>query len=179
MRFIQAKNYTAAARTDISLIVLHSMESQEKPGTALAVALWFAGQTAPRASAHYCIDSGEVVQCVRDEDIAWHAPGANTTGIGLEHAGRAAQTSAEWADPYSKAMMDLSAELCATLCRKWKIPAVLVGEAGLRSGARGITTHAAVSRTFKKSTHTDPGRSFPLVEYVWQVGRSLRFEEDL
>lgn len=169
--FIQAKNYTPADRTKVDLIVLHSMESQEKPGTARNVAKWFGGPIPPRASAHYCIDNAEIVRCLRDEDIGWHAPGANSNGIGIEHAGRASQTTVEWSDAYSRSMLALSVELCARLCLKWGIPAKLVTMEGLLRKERGITIHAAVSKAFKKSTHTDPGPGFPLTWYIKEVER--------
>ena len=73
----------------IDLLVIHTMEAPEKPDTAENVAKWFAGSTAPQASAHYCIDADSIVQCVQDRDVAWHAPGANHNGLGFEHAGTA------------------------------------------------------------------------------------------
>lgn len=169
--FIPAAHFTQANRSRVDLIVLHSMESQEKPGTARNVAQWFASMNAPQASAHYCVDAGEVIRCVPDEDVAWHAPGANANGVGIEHAGRAAQTPLEWMDGYSSEVLALSTRLCALLCCKWAIPPVVVDEAGLLRKERGITTHAAVSRAFKRSTHTDPGSGFPLAWYVQQVER--------
>ena len=91
MKFVQARNYTRGRSNAIDVLVIHTMESPEKPDTAESVANWFGGATAPEASAHYCIDSDSIVQCVHDEDVAWHAPGANHNGLGFEHAGRAAQ----------------------------------------------------------------------------------------
>ena len=90
--FVQAKNFTQGPSNAIDVLVIHTMESPEKPDTAESVAHWFAGSTAPQASAHYCIDDNSIVQCVHDADVAWHAPGANHNGLGFEHAGRAAQT---------------------------------------------------------------------------------------
>ena len=98
--FIQARNSTPANRTTIDLLVIHTMEAPEKPDTAENVARWFAGSTAPQASAHYCIDDDSIVQCVHDKDVAWHAPGANHNGLGFEHAGFAAQAPKDWQDAY-------------------------------------------------------------------------------
>jgi N-acetyl-anhydromuramyl-L-alanine amidase AmpD len=171
--FVQARNYTRGRSNPIDLIVIHTMESPEKPDTAESVAAWFAGPTAPQASAHYCIDADSIVECVRDTDVAWHAPGANHNGLGLEHAGRAAQTSAEWDDEYSQRMLDLSAELVAQKCAKYDIPAVWLSPAQLRAGKRGITGHVQVSQAFKRSDHTDPGTSFPADAYVARVREHL------
>ena len=169
MLTVPARHFTRGRIAPIDLVVLHSMEAAEKPGTALAVARWFAGPAAPRASAHYCIDPREVVRCVADEDTAWHAPGANHNGIGVEHAGYARQTGADWDDDASRAILALSTELVARLCRQWVIPPVLVTVDGLRRGERGITTHHAVSLAFRRSTHVDPGPGFPLEAYVARV----------
>lgn len=180
LKYIPAKHYTPAARKvgDVRWVVLHSMESQEKPDTAESVAAWFASPAAPRSSAHYCIDSNSVVRSVADEHVAWHAPGANAAGIGIEHAGRAAQARDQWLDAYGRAMLRLSVNLCAALCRKWDIPALRVWPAGLRNGVRGITTHAHVSEAFKRSTHWDPGPGFPMAWYVERVAKVLETGED-
>jgi len=167
--FVGARNYTRASGRATDLIVIHTMEAVEKGSTAEAVATWFAGTHAPRASAHYCVDNNSIVQCVHEEDVGWHAPGANQNGIGIEHAGFASQTSAQWDDAYSVAMLDLSARLVADICRRRSIPVAFVNEAGLQSGARGITTHAAVTRAFRRSSHTDPGGKFPMDAFLAKV----------
>jgi N-acetyl-anhydromuramyl-L-alanine amidase AmpD len=167
--FVAARNFTRGRSNAIDVLVVHSMESPEKPDTAESVAAWFAGSTAPQASAHYCIDADSIVQCVRDEDVAWHAPGANHNGLGFEHAGRAAQTAAEWNDAYSQAVLERSAELVAQKCVEHHIPAVWLRPADLLAGKRGITGHVDVSNAFKRSDHHDPGTSFPIEAYLARV----------
>ena len=67
-----AKNYTKGPKNrKVRLIVIHTMESQEKPGTAKNVAKWFSGPTAPKSSAHFCVDNKDAVRVVEDDDIAW------------------------------------------------------------------------------------------------------------
>jgi N-acetyl-anhydromuramyl-L-alanine amidase AmpD len=166
LAFVAARNFTRGRSNPIDVLVIHTMESPEKPDTAESVAHWFAGSTAPQASAHYCIDANSVVQCVRDEDVAWHAPGANHNGLGFEHAGRAAQTKADWSDDYSRSMLDRSARLVAEKCVEHHIPAVWLRPADLRAGKRGITGHADVSNAFRRSDHHDPGTSFPIETYL-------------
>lgn len=175
---IHAANYTPANRTRIDLIVLHSMESPEKPGTARGVANWFAGETAPQASAHYLIDPSETIRSVLDEEIAWGAPGANARGVHIEHAGRASQSVADWGDEDSMAILQRSIDVAEALCRKWSIPAVLVqpeGITGYLAGAsRGITTHALVSKAYPgRGDHWDPGPNFPIAWYVGRVAARL------
>ncbi len=153
------------------MLVLHSMEAPEKPGTARAVAKWFAGMLAPKASAHYCVDSVEVVQCVRDQDVAWAAPGANRDGLHIELAGYAKQTEGEWEDLYSATMLAHAAKLCADLAIKWVIPVAKLTVEQVRDGkTRGFCGHVDVTHAFPKlGTHTDPGTSFPWAKFLLLV----------
>lgn len=172
MEFVQARHYTRLALGDVrrkDLIVVHTMESAEKPDTAENVARWFAGHSAPKASPHFNIDLDSIVQSVRIHDVAWTAPGANHNGIHLEHAGRASQAPRDWLDPYSVAMLARSAKLAGHLCRAYKIPVRYVTPAMLKDGKRGITTHHAVTIAFRKGTHTDPGKDFPMAMYLGLV----------
>lgn len=170
MQHIQARNYTRVffPRRKIGVIVTHTMESPEKPSTAEDVARWAAGPTAPRASWHYGVDADSVVSCVKEKDVAWAAPGCNHNGIQIEHAGRAGQSSRDWNDPYSQAMLRRSAALVADICLRRNIPAVWLDADDLRRGARGLTTHADVTRAFPGPgrTHWDPGPNFPKRQYL-------------
>lgn len=169
-KFVQARNYTKVASRTIAIIVIHTMEAAEKPDTAEAVANWFAGPTAPRASAHYCIDSNSIVQCVRDHDVAWHAPGANHNGLGFEHAGRAAQRASDWSDGYSTAELLRSAELAADKCMKYGIPIRRLTPAEIRAGKKGFAGHIDVTHAFPdRGSHTDPGPNFPWPRYLRYV----------
>lgn len=168
LELIQAANYTKASRGEVRWIVIHTMEAAEASTTARAVARWFGGLsgTAPRASAHYCIDDSHAIRCVESYDVAWHAPGANRYGIGIEHAGYARQTAEQWADPYSDRMLRISAKVAADECQRWGIPVRYVDRAGLLAGERGISTHNEVTWAFRQSTHTDPGKFFPMEHYL-------------
>jgi N-acetyl-anhydromuramyl-L-alanine amidase AmpD len=170
---IQAVNYTPANRTDIRVLVIHTMESPEKPGTARGVAEWFAGKrgAAPKASAHYCVDELEVVQCVRHSDVAWHAPGANRTGIGIELAGRAAQSADDWQDAASTATLELAAELCCALATAYGIPVRRLTPAQISAGERGICGHVDVTLSCpdKGHGHYDPGPNFPWDGFLSRV----------
>lgn len=173
--FVQAKNFTRVTQPAraIDVLVIHTMENDEKGEQAENVALWFAGRTAyaaPKASAHYCIDHNSVVQCVRDGDVAWHAPGANHNGIGLELAGRARQTPAQWADEDSRAVLTRAALLSAKLCRRYAIPIVTLLPEQVKTGERGICGHFTVTSAFKtRGGHTDPGVSFPWDAFINEV----------
>ena len=166
--FVQCRWRTPTTGRRIDLVVLHTAETPEGANTARAVANYFR-TTDTKASAHYCVDSDEIIQTCRTLDVAYAAPGANHNGVHVELAGRASQTDVDWHDAYSTALLRTAAPLVADLCAVHRVPVRYVGAAQLIVGgaaARGITTHANVSRAFRKSTHTDPGPNFPIVEFV-------------
>jgi N-acetyl-anhydromuramyl-L-alanine amidase AmpD len=187
-KFVQARNYTKAARSepaDVHWIVLHTMEAPEKGTTAEAVAEYFRTTTV-QASAHFCVDNDSIVQCVRLQDIAWAAPGANKYGVQIEQAGYARQSETEWEDPYSQAMLGRSAALAAQHIQPvFKIPTQYIDAEHLKvaqtfidagqpvpDSLRGVTTHNDVTLAFRKSTHTDPGPHFPMADYLERMRRS-------
>lgn len=173
IKFIQARNYTRGRKEPVAVVVLHTMEAAESLVTAENVAKWFAGAQAPKASAHYNIDADSIVQCVLESDTAWAAPGNNANGIQLEMAGDARQTATDWADPFSTKMLGLVAALTADICRRQNIPVEFVDYKGLRAKQRGITYHREVSKAWLKSTHTDPGKAFPLDLFLAMVRAAL------
>lgn len=161
-RFVQARNYTKGRIKPLRVVVWHDMEAPEKTTTAEGVANYFAGANAPQASAHVCADSDSVVECVKPGDTAWHAPGANADGYGIELAGYARQSTAEWEDDFSKATIHHAAHWVAPIMHAHGIPARFLTDAELAGGeVKGMTTHAQVTRVFRKSDHTDPGPNFP------------------
>jgi N-acetyl-anhydromuramyl-L-alanine amidase AmpD len=165
---IRARN-AGPARPEqrIDLVVIHTMEAPEKPGTAFAVATWFAGLNAPEASAHYCIDAYEIIQCVPEDVVAWAAPRANRNGIHLEHAGYAGQSPGAWEDEYSKSVLQRSAELAADICQRHQIPIARLTVEQLRAGARGFCGHVDVTNALNDGKgHTDPGAGFPWERYL-------------
>lgn len=170
MRFLQAKNYSKGRKGPVTLVVIHTMEAPEKEATAENVASWFAGKDAPQASAHYNVDSDSTVQSVLETDTAWHAGPVNGYSIGVEHAGYAKQTAAEWADTYSLACLERSAELVADICTRHGIQPVRVTAEDLAAGARaGVCGHVDVTKGLKAGTHWDPGPHFPWDFYLARV----------
>lgn len=169
--FVPAKNQTVlwpgSKTRQIDVVVLHTMEAPESSMTAENVAAWFGGLNpkypAPRASAHYCLDNDSVVQCVRESDVAWAAPGTNHNGVHIEMAGYARQTREQWEDEFSKAMLRRVAWLVARICRDHKIPVTLLTPDDLKAKKRGLCGHDTVSKAFppKANPHWDPGPWFP------------------
>lgn len=170
---IQASNCgPARTRAPANLVVLHTCESPEKPGTARAVANWFAGRlgAAPRASAHFCIGPDETIQCVALDVVGWHAPGANSRAVGIEHVGRASQTTEQWADSDSRSTLTRSARVTAELCALLGIPPVKLDSAAVKAGQSGICGHHDVTKAFPdRGSHWDPGPHFPWASYLATV----------
>jgi len=170
--YVEAANWSRQLGAQPKIwIVLHCMEWPDTSTGAEWCANFFAGRegmTPPKASANYCVDDDSIVCSVRPELVAWHAPGANQKGIGIEHAGFARQTRPQWLDEYSLRMLHRSAKLSAWLCQRFGIPARFVTADLLRRGVPGITTHAECTRAWpeKGGTHLDPGPFFPIREYV-------------
>ena len=156
----------------IHRIVLHSTVSDCEPGGARNIASYFRSENAG-GSAHYVVDPGEVVQVVFDDTVAWHAP-PNRNSLGVEMCDRPHPDSkARWSDENHRAMLKRTARLVAELCLAYDVPPWFVGEARLRAGARGVTTHATVSKAFGQSTHWDPG-AWPRFRFMRMVRAEVK-----
>ncbi|HEV8043860.1 MAG TPA: peptidoglycan recognition family protein, partial [Rubrobacter sp.] len=152
-------NYSNANRgpARIDKIVIHVAQ-----GSYSGTINWFQNPRAS-ASAHYVVSAkGRVAQCVRDEDIAWHAGWweTNKRSIGIEHAGYVGNPRS-----FTKRMYRSSARLAAYLCRRYGIPVNhrhIIGHHQVPgcSGAGGGV-----------SCHTDPGRHWNWPRYIRLVGR--------
>jgi N-acetyl-anhydromuramyl-L-alanine amidase AmpD len=174
--FVKARWFTsvpAVSPRSVRLCVIHDMEFAERISAAEDVAKYFA-TTATKASAHVCIDSDSIVQCVWDRDIAYAAPGANHDGIQMELAGYGRQTATEWLDRYSICLLANAADAGAYYAAKFKLPVRKLTDAQVADGvSKGFCGHDQVSRAFKKSDHTDPGSGFPWNYYVRSVQNVL------
>lgn len=82
-RFIPSPNFTHPAEPrSIDLIVIHITDGAPNINGTIN---WFQNP-ATKVSSHYIVgQDGEVVQMVKDADIAWHARGANSHSLGIEH----------------------------------------------------------------------------------------------
>jgi N-acetyl-anhydromuramyl-L-alanine amidase AmpD len=171
--FVESPNKTPASGRSISVVVMHTMEIAERADAAMICARWFRSPVS-RVSAHYCVDAGSVVQCVREKDIAWHARGGNANSIGVELAGYARQTRRDWEDDYSSAVLARASSVVADVCRRRRIPVRWLVAADLVAGHRGITSHAEVSLAYRKSNHWDPGPGFPIEAFLRRVRAAQR-----
>jgi N-acetylmuramoyl-L-alanine amidase len=155
-------NYTNSNREasyDVRKIVIHVAE-----GSYSGTISWFEN-CAAQASAHYVVNrKGGMAQCVRNEDIAWHAGwwDTNTHSIGIEHEGFIDNPA--W---FTGSMYHTSARLSAWCCRKYEIPIDrkhIIGHdqvPGCSGSGGGV------------HCHTDPGpywnwkKYMRLIEYYW------------
>lgn len=169
MIVIASPNRHVGRLSPIRVVVIHTVESGEDGGVAEAVAKAFA-DPARQASAHITVDTDSEVRSVQDKDTAWAAPGANADGLQLELAGRAGQTTGQWTDPGSKAILERGAQVVAAWCKAYSIPAVHLTDGQLGGGrTKGIVGHVQVSTVFKRSNHWDPGPDFPWGTFLARV----------
>lgn len=130
-------NFTKSNNRKIEYIVIHFTAGvSSKEGKARDTAFWFNNPVA-KASAHYIVDDGLVVQAVADNNIAWHC-GANSyihpfcrnnNSIGIEicsnHDSFISYAKTPASDPgwyFTKESVKNAAELTAELMKKYNIP---------------------------------------------------------
>lgn len=178
MNYVEAKYFTKTSGRTIKLLVIHDMEMPETVKTAENCAAYFQRIERP-ASAHYCTDIDTDVQCVRDINIAYAAPGANSQGLHFELAGFASQSPGQWDDDYSQAMLKRFATgLLRAKANQFRIPLEYITASGLAAGRSGVTTHRQVSLCWRKTDHTDPGPFFPMSQVLaWAKGTATLEEE--
>lgn len=104
-------HYTPGRTRKIARVVIH-----HNAGVRMSTEdCWRAWQTR-KASAHYQVEAdGTIGQLVHDADTAWHASGANSDGIGVEHANISGPPG--WG--ISDATVEAGAHLVAALCHAY------------------------------------------------------------
>jgi N-acetyl-anhydromuramyl-L-alanine amidase AmpD len=108
----------------VDRIVIHITDPQVAAGANVEGAVAWFRNPASKVSAHYVVgQDGEVVQMVRHADIAYHARGANTRSIGIEHVAKAANPKDATVIPLTAAQYASSAELVRWLCDEFGLPA--------------------------------------------------------
>ncbi|MFB6705188.1 N-acetylmuramoyl-L-alanine amidase [Streptomyces sp. NPDC056333] len=141
-------NYTASTRPSaypVECVIIHV--TQEMFSDTIGIFQ----NPAKQVSANYVVRSadGYIAQCVREQDIAWHAGNwdYNTRSVGIEHEG--------WVDQpayFTNALYEQSALLTASVCDRYGIP----------KDREHILGHAEVPGT----DHTDPGPNWDWVRYI-------------
>jgi N-acetylmuramoyl-L-alanine amidase CwlA len=163
--FIAAKHH--GGKQTPRLIVMHSTVGPTKTGSAEGVARYFA-RGVNVSSAHYVVDETTRFQCVGDHTVAYHC-GYNQDSIGVEMCDYPSHTSkARWTNGEHQRLLTNTAHLVARLCLVYGIRPRFVGALGLKLGRKGVTTHAAMTKAFNRSTHWDPG-AWPRRRFMREV----------
>lgn len=164
MFFQQARNHGPAGNLPITRIVMHGTVSPCRAGQARATAHMFSTTTRD-ASTQYVVDPGEVVQCVKDNVIAYGAP-PNKGAIHVEQCDPQAGLGSRWQDANHQAMLRRAAALVAVLCTKYKIPIRKIDAHDLLRGKKGICGHLDVTQAWHQTTHVDPGPDYPWDQFI-------------
>jgi hypothetical protein len=153
----------------VRLFVLHDMEDTALDQAAEDTGRFFESRAA-QGSAHFGIDDAHVQQYLDLDVIPWGAPHANTQGVHIEQMGAASWTAAQWLTR-ARGTLDRAGWLLSHLHRQFpRVPLEILGDAQLRAGVAGITTHRQVTRVFGPAGgHTDPGPHYPLAYVVGQA----------
>jgi hypothetical protein len=145
--------------------VLHDAETPLAAGFAASIAHMFATTTQDK-SCHYMTDPAETWGVLDDLLVAWHCGNGNPRSIGLEQAGYARFTEAQWTVPDGLAQMDRNADVMRACRARFGIGLFWMTDEQLRAAHAGRpggwATHAQCSRVLGGSTHTDPLPAFPL-----------------
>lgn len=138
-------------------IVIHSAVTPCSPGAARGVGHFFA-QHEDKTSAHYGVDTHEVIQYVGDHTVAYHC-GWNKDSLAVEMCEYPSLVNmARWWTKPHRQMMTRAVNLVARLCLAYDIPPYYVGAKGLKAGRHGVTTHNAIRLAHPGvTTHWDPG----------------------
>lgn len=155
-----ARNQSSRNGIRPQLIVIHSTESSNRPGSSdlAAIGAWFDNPTA-QASSHVCTDGdGNSARYVADTAKAWHCAGYNSVSLGIEQIGRAAQSS------WSPDEIRESARWVAYWSRKHGIPIRRGAVTGGRVVKSGVVTHADLGVT--GGGHHDPGAGYPVADLL-------------
>ena len=169
MVFIQARWFRKGRQgKKIRLIVIHCTVSKEMGTGAENVARYFA-RSERKGSTHAVADNNSVVFCVRDEDTAYGAGGANNDGLHLELVGMPEQSFVEWLDEYGLDMFDQAAPVVRRWSDTYDVPLRWLTVDEIRAGLPGLCTHADVEKAYPSTGHWDPGPHFPKGEFLEAV----------
>lgn len=164
MDFIPARQHGPAANFPIMRIVMHGTVSPCVAGGARDVAKMFKNSNRD-ASTQYVVDPSEVIQCVKDDTIAYGAP-PNKGAIHVEQCDPQAGDRSRWRDANHQAMLRLAAQLVAKLCLKYDIPIRKIDSSDLLAGRKGICGHKDVSLAWHQTDHVDPGPDYPWDQFI-------------
>jgi hypothetical protein len=137
-------------------VVIHVADA---PGTS-NIENWFKDPRAKGVGAHVAVGVDNVVQFTDLGAVCWHAPGANTNWVGIEHVGTGTQSKARWVARRKQRV--LSANRTAWILYHYKC--------GTPKWGGNVRRHSEFG-----GGHTNcPGKSFPVTLYMAAVNRAYR-----
>ena len=165
-RFFPAAHFGGARDPSrLRVIVLHSTEG----GSASGAASWFQNEASGGSTQLVAGEDG-LYRSVDDLRIPWGAQGANSDGLHIELAGFAKWSRDQWME--KRQTLENAASAIGKWSRQYGIPLRYIeGEELANDRTRGVTTHVAVTKAYKKGDHWDPGPGFPL-DYVLERAKA-------
>ena len=140
-----ACDYTNASRTGAEFVIIHTCE-----GSFSGCWGWLVG--CHDVSAHYVVSTaGEVVQCVENEDTAWHVGCLNARSIGIEHEGSATRP-----ENFTDAMYCASSQLTRWICDNFGVPC----------DRDHVIGHNEANELYCHGDHWDPGPGWDWAKYM-------------
>src|SRR3954453_18966374 len=138
-------------------VVIHTIEGSDEGAVS-----WFANPAAGGVGAHVVIGYSppRAIQLCDLEAKCWHAAGANSEYIGVEHEGAASDSKARWI--LRRTQRKLSANRVGWIC--WHY--------GLGEPKKGVNVFGHVD--FPQGGHFDPGRGWPWTLYMAACRRAYR-----
>jgi len=124
-------------------------------------------------SIHYAVDGladGNIWQGLAEIDVAHHAPGYNTTGIGIEMCGKPNKNrgkgfSPKYSEMYNEIMLNNTAKLCADICKRNNLPPTRETIRGHEDG--------------QSSSRTDPGETKGNFDYTDFLARVANYYKQM
>lgn len=140
-------------------VVIHTIEGTDEGAEA-----WFKNRQANGVGAHVIIgqEKHRTIQTCDLDAKCWHAAGANSAFIGIEHEGFAAYPKWRWLLRENRKMLRASANRTAWICWHYQL--------GAPSKGRNVFGHA----DFPAGGHHDPGKGWPWTFYMWLARRAYR-----
>lgn len=165
--FVQARWHGAAQTPTYG--VLHDAETPLSNGYAASIARMFSTTTTQK-SAHFMVDPAATFQLLDTGLTAWHCGNGNRRSIGVEQAGYAAFSRAQWMTADGIAQMNRVAALMQDIKRAHGIGLYWMTDQQLLNAYNGApggwATHDQCRRVLKGTTHTDPQPNYPFADVM-------------
>ena len=124
-------------------------------------------------SIHYAVDGladGNIWQGLAEIDVGHHAPGFNTTAIGIEMCGKPNKNpgkgfSPKYSEMYNEIMLNNTAKLCADICKRNNLPPTRETIRGHEDG--------------QSSSRTDPGETKGNFDYTDFLARVANYYKQM